>query len=254
MAQRESLVSTARAAVLGNLSGFVTAPHHCAAFVRQVHQRVDASMWEGTEYNWDSDRDRDVDARDVERNMLSAGKRVLRGDLLAGDVAFFNHSGAGYGHVALYVGSGEIAENSTRTTGILHPGPGYLKLSRLPSGSTISSVCRLWTTSDSSPDDDLPSFDEVDAPIRWCKDQGYIRGDGAGHFVNVRATPEVFNTVANRAGLPRIEAAGSPVTRRDAQDWLDNHFAPKGIRIDLTRPGDALRLASLCYLVYWVKR
>ncbi|MCC6443307.1 MAG: C40 family peptidase [Armatimonadetes bacterium] len=260
MSDQERLVQTALGAVKGEIGGFVTERGMCGRFVREVHQRVDPKLWMdklSRPYNRDSDRDGDTDARDLEYNMIAAGKRAAFSDMQPGDAVFFNrggNEGGSHGHVALSVGEGRIAENSTRATGIIASGPGALKLSRLPPARRISSICRLWVPTGPLPDDGLPLFEETSPPVRWCHDQGFILGDGKGHFLEQDLNGLAFNTVTGRVGMPPIE--GDPslvVTRQAVQGWRDRHFASRSIHIDLAHPQQVLKLTSLCYILFWLK-
>lgn len=92
----------------------------CARFVREVHE----SVLQTAEYTWAW---RGANAREVEWNLRRGGKKVAREDAQPGDIVCFNWgTSCAWGHIGIYLGGGEYAENTSSKT----RGPGFV-VSRL---------------------------------------------------------------------------------------------------------------------------
>jgi hypothetical protein len=80
---------------------------YCARFVRQVHEAaLNTGAW-----NWPHNAPH---ARAMERKLEAAGLRVT--DPKPGDIVAVNGGGGQYGHIAIFIGGGRIAENTSSTS------------------------------------------------------------------------------------------------------------------------------------------
>lgn len=165
MATKADVVRIARAAVqhrrngaqtytVGRVTLNLTQGGMCARFVRQVHEAALGL----SEFAWQY---RAPNAFEMERNLRAAGLRTSNPQ--PGDVACFNTAGTPPGHIGIYLGNGEVAENTSSGSRGDPRAPGT-KISTLASMGGAARVSGYYAV--------LPAAVEeapVNEPSPWAK-------------------------------------------------------------------------------------
>jgi len=173
--------------VIGRIGFELTDIARCSEFVRECCEAAAGTVGHGyltTKYFGGT-------ARQTERKFQAAGSEIARGEALAGDIVCFNRNACQWGHIGIYLGGSEFAEN-TSSRG---RGPGFIisnfaQIETAPNGKHRPRISGFYNIFASAPAIQqiaravvlLPGWERSATPI-MVNDQ---------HWITVREVAEMF--------------------------------------------------------------